>query len=454
MLSSAAATLDRIDFAAPLMLIAVIIGVGALIALLAIPIHLLPVMAFIVMVAIPDRLLFIAPLEYFPPEVIIMFVWAVRKLLNVGTGRRVNVRTPVRAAVIVVLMATLTWFIVVAMSHTPTRSASWMVSFVVLLVLPLILPDRDREIDTLRRAWPWTGAIVAVYACLQALIQFNPIYDPLYKSLRLIPIQHWSVFRADASLAHPLTAGLFFSMTLAFCVGRWVETSRRTFAVLALLNGLGVIATVSRGSYIAAGVAVAALLLLALVSGHRFGRDRIVLILCAFAVFGYFALQSDSFQERSNSIDGLGSVSAREDMWGITEATASWYRWLGAGPGTSESAAIPFNWKGLPIENSYFQLLISVGVPGVILFGLFLATVYRVAVRERNLSAIGGLTAALVAIGGYAAIDGPRTALGLLAFMILLAVNPVRADENIVKASSAPVRNRRKSSPVRRAVVR
>lgn len=454
MLTSAAGVFGRVDFAAPLVVAAAIVGVGVLIALFAVPPHLLPAMAFLVMVVMPDRLLFLAPLEYFPPEVIIMFVWAVRKLLNVSTGRRTAVRTPVRASVIVLLMAALIWFIVVAISNTPARSASWMVAFLVLLVFPLLLPDREREVDTLRRLWPWTGAVISIYACVQAVIQTNPIYDPLYNNLRLVPIQHWSVFRADATLAHPLTAGLFFAMTLAFCVGRWVETSRRSFAALALLNGLGVIATVSRGSYIAAGVAVAAVLLLALIAGQRFGRARIIAILGAFSVFGYFALQSDSFQERSNSVDGLGSATAREDMWGITEAAASSYNWLGAGPGTSETAAIPFNWKGLPIENSYFQLLISVGVPGLILFSLFLLSVYRVAIRERNLSAIGGLTAALVAIGGYAAIDGPRTALGLLAFMILLTVSPIRANTDPDKPPQVSARKGHRPLPTLRPVVR
>ncbi|QJU54580.1 O-antigen ligase family protein [Herbiconiux sp. KACC 21604] len=421
MLSSAVAVLGGGGGSAGLILIAVVVGGAALIMLMAIPIHTLPAIAFVVMVLAPDRLLFVSALELFPPEAIIMAIWAARKIVEFSLKRNTESTQRGRGLLVVTLLLSIVWFVIVMLSNNPSRSVVWMIGFILLIAVPTLIVEKTREVALLVRVWPWTGAIVAAYACVQVLLQSNPIYDLLYGVLGLPPIQHWSVYRADASLAHPLTAGMFFAMTFAFCVGQWLNTNRRVFALLALVNGLGVISTVSRGSYVAAGIGVAVVLVFAFLAGRRFGRGRVILVLAAFAVFAFFAVRSDAFVERSNSVDGLGSASSREDLWTITEATANAYGWLGSGPGTSEGSSLPFNWKGLPIENSYFQLIISVGIPGVIALGLFILAAYRIALLNRNLPAVGGLSAILVAIAGYAAIDGPRTALGLLAFMLMIA---------------------------------
>ncbi|WP_420096245.1 O-antigen ligase family protein [Brevibacterium sediminis] len=431
MLNISAASLAAGGSAAPLALGIPILVFVAAVVLFTLPTASLPAIAFTVMVLVPDRLLFSSVLTLFPPEVLIMAMWSLRKVLELTRAPRGETKPKGRGPLLAALAITVTWFVIVMLVHTPGRSTVWMVGLVILVAIPTLFSDKGREAAALLKVWPWVGSAIALYSCAQAILQSNPLYDPLYRALGLPAIQHWSVFRADASLAHPLTAGMFFAMTLALCVGQWINTSRRTFAVFALINGLGVISTVSRGSYLAAGFGVAVVVVVALLAGKHFSRGRVVLIVAAFAAFAVFALQSDSFVERSNSTDGLGSASARDDMWSITEATASAYDWLGAGPGTAESASLPFNWKGLPIENSYFQLLISVGIPGLLFFGLFILAALRIGLRERNLAALGAVGALLVAIGGYAAIDGPRTALGLLAFaLILVTENSNHADES------------------------
>jgi polysaccharide biosynthesis protein PslJ len=175
-------------------------------------------------------------------------------------------------------------------------------------------------------------------------------------------------------------------------------------------------------------------------------------------VFAYFALQSDAFVERSTSVDGIGSADSRDSLWEITQATANSFGWLGSGAGTSETSSVPFNFKGLPIENSYFQLIISIGVPGCIALALLLLAAYRIMFLERNLPAVGAMSAYLVAIGGFAAIDGARFNLSLLGFLLLIATTPFVAADAAKQAgkgaSSRAVRHREstgaRSSPSHR----
>ncbi|MDJ1114493.1 O-antigen ligase family protein [Microbacterium dauci] len=402
-------------------------GIGALVVLfglaiflLAIPVHVLPSLAFVILLVLPDRMLGTSVLAAAPPEVLIMLVWAVRKLFDVGAKNRSMTHGSSRTVVTAVLALTA-WIAILYLLNPSPTSIIWSVAFIAVLLIPLLIPDRAAEVATLRRVWPWASAAVALYACVQSAIQFNPIYEPLYELLDYPPVQHWAVYRAEASLGHPLTAGLFFAMSFAFCIGEWMSSGRRIFAVLAVVNGLGVIATVSRGPYIAAGVAVAAVLTVAVVNGRRFSRARVALILAFFAVFAVVALQSDAFIERSTSTDGTGSISSRSDLWTVTVDTANAYGWFGSGAGTSEASSLPFNFKGIPIENSYFQLLISIGIPGVILFGFLIVAIYRSLFKSRDLAVTGALTALLVAIAGYAAIDGARTSLVLLGFVLWMA---------------------------------
>ncbi|MEF2977451.1 O-antigen ligase family protein [Subtercola sp. YIM 133946] len=383
-------------------------------------IDLLPAFAFLCLVLVPDRVLVIPALHVVPPETLFMVVWVIRKVF---AAKPADVDSTGRGLLRFAVIAMMAWLVILTfLSINTSNSIAWTLSFGLFVALPILVRDVRAESATLARVWLWTGSILALYALLQSLIQANPIYDAIYGALKLGPIQHWVVYRADVSLGHPLTAGLFFATTLALAVGQWIQSRNRIYAVVALVAGLGVVVTVSRGAYVAAGIGVSVVLILAMVSGRRFGRGRLGLIVILFGVFAYFAIRSDTFVERSTSAEGAGSIAGRDGLLDISTTTASAFHWRGSGPGTSGLAAIPYNYQLLPIESAYFQLLISIGIPGLILFAALIAAVFAMLLRRHDIAVAGGLVSLLVAMGGYASIDGIRIIIPLIGFLILIGL--------------------------------
>jgi hypothetical protein len=67
--------------------------------------------------------------------------------------------------------------------------------------------------------------------------------------------------------------------------------------------------------------------------------------------------------------------------------------------------------------------VISLGAPGLLLFLAILATSAVIAIRNRNLGALGGLAAYAIAISGFAALDSRRNLLVLLSVLIMLCIH-------------------------------
>ena len=433
------------------------VAVLAVAACFAVPVESLPTVALVAAVLVPDRIADYSTSPIVTPATVALGSWVVRKLLardSTGSATAV-VRTEQRlrrwlTGATVVLAVGMVPLVLV--SPNTRFSVAWAFTFVVAVVAPLLLGDFEEEARRLRRALPWLGSSVAAYAIIEHLIERNVLYAPLYRALGLDDLQHWSVYRSDASLGHPLVAGLFFSVLLAFCVGRWLESHRRGLLVAALLNGLGIVATVSRGSYIAAAVAVATVLLVALCvhSKHRFAR---LLALLAFIGASLLAVNSQSFVERGLSSEGLSSLNSRNALPEISAQAASASHWLGGGPASSLPLAAPYNFQNLPIENSYLQLLIGIGAWGLALFVLVLVLAAVIALRRRNLSGFGALVGYGVAIAGFAALDSRRdlvVLLGLLVMMSLHQPDPVRtaAAPAVAARAQRPTAGRAPAKPL------
>ena len=410
-----------------------LLGVVALLALvgcLAVPVEHLPTVALVLLVLVPDRIADYSSSPVLTPATAVLAVWTVRRLLTRSTtdaeqpvGGEHRLRHVLTGSAVLLLVGMVP---LVLVSPSKRFSIGWVATFALAVVVPLLVGDLEREGRRLRQALPWVGSVVAGYAIVEYLLEQNLVYGPLYDALGLDELQHWSVYRSDATLGHPLVAGLFFATVLGFCTGRWLESHRSRFAAAAVLNGLGIVTTVSRGSYIAAAAAVSVVLLTALCV-ERQHRARRLLVLAVFAVGGVLAANSDAFVERGLSAEGLSSLNSRSSLPQIAVDTARAYHWLGGGPASSLPLAEPYNFQHLPIENSYLQLLIGIGLWGLALFVLVLVLAAVRAVRGRSFSGLGALVGYATAAGGFAALDSRRDLVVLLGLLVVIALR--RPDE-------------------------
>lgn len=418
------------------------IALIVLLVLLTLPVQVLPALALVIIVLIPDRITDVTLMPVISPATVVLGVWLVRKMLShdertavvvrSGTDRRLR-----RTLVVLCVLLTAVMIPLTVVSPAKHYSVSWLFTFVVAVLGPLLIDDTEAETRLLSKVLPWIGMVAVGYALIESALERNPVYGPIYEALGKPDVQHWAVYRSDGSLGHPLLAGLFFAVLLAFAVGRWVESRRFGFVLLAVLSGLGVVATVSRGSYASAGVAIAVLVVVGMVALRR-GRLRLFVVLVACSGAAVLALNSSSFVERGLSTEALQSVGSRSVLPQIAWETARAYHFLGAGPAAAQAAAVPYNFQGLPIENSYLQLLISIGLPGLLLFVGILAVTALLAVRHQNLGALAALVAYATAISGFAALDTRRNLLVLLGVLILLCIADRRSTADPAAAAEQP----------------
>ncbi|GAA1768797.1 hypothetical protein GCM10009767_28580 [Kocuria aegyptia] len=431
-----------------------IAGISALLALLMLPVHVLPTLAVAVVIFVPDRLMDAAGFPLTTPSAVILIVWAVRKKMHGKLIDYNQFRIGTRAipkSLSIVLFLFSAWLIPKTLfSALPSFSVAWLLTFLMAVFIPLYVRKRELEVILLRQSIPALISIAAIYAIVQSIMQTNFIYDPLYLMVGRDSVQHWEVYRADASLGHPLTAGLVFAVGLAFSAGRWIETRRNAFLMACVLQGLGLMLTVSRGSYVAAGMAIAFLVLAAIVTGRRFSRTRAFLLIISFASFIVYVLQSDAFVKRATSDEAAASTDARNNLFQIALDATSSTNWLGGGLAASSIVAAPYNFQELPIENSYFQILIGIGMPGLLIFVSLLALAIRLGYRYRNLAAASAIVAFAVAISGYAAIDTVLpliTLLGLLVMMATTNLRPLSAHNHHIRGTK-PIGNTTAGSQV------
>lgn len=418
------------------------IALIALLVLLTLPVQVLPALALVIIVLIPDRITDVTLVPVISPATVVLGVWLVRRMLSHDERAAVVVRGQTdrrlrRTLVVLCVLLTAVMVPLTVISPAKHYSVSWLFTFVVAVLGPLLIDDTEAETRLLAKVLPWIGALAVGYALLESSLQRNPIYAPIYDALGKPDVQHWAVYRSDGSLGHPLLAGLFFAVLLAFAVGRWVESRRFGFVLLAVLSGFGVVATVSRGSYASVGVAIVALLAVGAVILRR-GRLRLLVVLVACAGAAFLALNSEAFIERGLSTEALKSVGSRSVLPQIAWETARAYHFLGGGPGAAQAAAVPFNFQGLPIENSYLQLLISIGLPGLLLFVGILAVTALLAIRHRNLGSLAALVAYATAISGFAALDTRRNLLVLLGMLILLCIADRRTTDQAAAEAEPP----------------
>lgn len=391
------------------------------VVLFALPVHTLPTLAVGVLALVPTRLIpNDGPFNALPPLAILMGVWVFRRLVlghrppdeaEPATEQSLAARLVVSAVAVVLLVWLLLSTALAGGGETPI---GWTVAFVTSALLPLLVPDARAEARLLRAALLVIGALVGAYLFVEMLLGFSPLYGGATREFI------FSVYRARGAFAHPLFAGAFLTIPAALGIARWLRTGRRWPLVAGGLAAIGVVATVSRGSIGALGVAVGIAVVLSpfLLGWRQVGRWAAFVGLAAVAAV--IVLTASPLADRADSIESQLSAGVREravDVAGLAGASSGW---VGTGPGTSGVTARLFD--DIIIENSLLQLLISVGIPGLALFLLFVASLAAAAWVNRNLGAVLAVAAYTVAITGFNSIDAVRSMHVIFGILVILAL--------------------------------
>lgn len=434
-------------------------GIAAMMALIlalvafTIPVHTLPAAALVVYAVVPGKLLpDIALMSTIPLGTAILLIWRLRIALASAVGRKAHSLKDSssiaarRDLVVTGIFAALftIWVTLSALVHSSQAfGLGWMLSITVALFIGLTVRSAPREASLLMNTWIVVGSIAGVYAIVEFALGESPLFGALYALNDQVVAQHWSVYRAQVSFGHPLFAGSFFTAAAVLSIIRWLEKGGKLLLLAGLLSSAGMVATLSRGSMLATIIAIAAgVLVISLARGRRgIGRYTLLILVAGAAIMLVTSL--DAFNERNNSLEASLSAGARDTGFMVAMQAAESSGFLGSGPATSGMTAAQFG--EVVIENSYLQILISLGIPGLVLLTLFFGAVLVGGLRARRFAPTAALLGVLIALAGFNALDAVRSmhlVLGLAVFLALHApaeagVTDVRVDPRERRATTA-----------------
>lgn len=367
--------------------------------------------------------------------------------LAVVATRRNGFRASLPAAA---LLAWIALLLVVAESS----SLNWATAFAVYVLLPATVNATRDEITSAESTLVRIGIAVASLALVQQLTASNPLLDPAYQALNLPPLQHWSVYRSEGTLSHPLYAGTFLSLAAVIQFKNVLRTERaglRGWIVFSLLV-LGVGATVSRGSIVAVVLGCFLVWILSFrSSGQQAQTGRLVIVGSTIAVGTVAFLNSSLLEARSASAEGTSSLGSR--LFALDYAwSLAWQSFpLGIGPGASSIRSLRD--IGLPIENAWLQALASLGIIGLILLVLFVGSAFRRAASTNSLVGTVPLMTYVVSVAGYNAFDDVKPGLMYLGVALFIASGPRAVDDQTDDDSDREPRVKGRMREVARRVV-
>lgn len=395
-----------------------------------VPVRTLPTIALAILTLFPTRLIpNDGPFNALPPLAIVMGIWVFRRVVlgqrppgDDGAPPDLH-RMGARFAVYATGLLLAAWLVIsTLLAGAGETSVGWTTAFLVSVLLPLLVLDAREEARLLTRAFLVLGALVGVYLIVEMVLGRSPVYGGLATIAGGVEREFaFSVYRAHAAFSHPLFAAAFLTMPAALGIGMWLTSGRKWPLVCGALAAAGAVATVSRGSILAIGVAVGFALLISPVFIGWANIARWLQLLGLTVIGGIAVLNFGPLAERADSIESQLSAGVRERAVYVAVEAAQYSGWLGTGPGTSGVTGRLFD--TIVIENSLLQLLISVGIPGVLLFLLFMAALMWQAWTQLNLGVVLAIIAYLVSISGFNSLDAVRSMHILIGFLALLAMH-------------------------------
>ncbi len=375
-------------------------------------------------------LLTVVPLSYLPvpdalltvtPSALVLLVLVVRLLLD-GSGPRHLV---VRPAVLL-LLAAAAWLSVSALaSEHRGITTGWLVSYGLLVVLPVVLATADPQARAvLRGTWVALGAVLGAYALVETFaLRANPLLDPVYAgAARGALVQVWSVYRATTTLGHPVSNGTFFAIAVPLAIGLALRHRSGLAAVAAALAAGGVIASGTRASFAAALVGAAVVVLLPDRRGGRAAPAARAAAVAAIAVG--LVLGSAYLAVRGASGEGASSAAFRTAQVPVALRSVEEAPLLGTGPGAAsysfESLLARIGGAGA-FESYWLELAVGSGVPGLLLHAAVLVAAVVAALRSGAPDVAGAVVAWAVCSTFINALEGGRPEQLVLGLVLAMA---------------------------------
>ncbi|MFD1720149.1 O-antigen ligase family protein [Amnibacterium endophyticum] len=388
-------------------IVIVIVAALWLAAAFAVPTRALPTMAILVYALIPYRVL---------PGAVLLLIWSVRRA---AAARRVGPWPSRGGVAVLAIVSALLLVAVLSLVVSPYRgaSAAWTVNCLLALGAVVVVGDCRSEAASLRRVWPAVGAVVGAYAVLEYVLRRNPVYGAVDQLIGGAAVQNWSGYRSTASLDHPVYLGMFLACSCALAVGAFARGSRWSLVAVVLTGG-GLVTTLSRGAFLALGVAGVVGAILAAFAGRAVLRRFAAVLVVAAAIT---AVALPVLLERFGSSEAQGSVTQRTRTYDIVFSAWTQHPVLGTGGGTAADAVGDAILSLRYIENWYLQILLGLGAVGLLVVAALVAALLTTAVRRRDLPAAMLTAAFCVAIATYNADDRAAT-LFLLALVVVVVV--------------------------------
>jgi hypothetical protein len=413
--------------------LAVLVGL----ALLVVRLYWLPSIALAAFALIPMKLLPVPEaLVVLNPALVVVLVWLVRRFVASADGLRAKGSSRLPWA-----LPALACVLIVGVIQSPSLATSggWAFSFVVLGIVPAYCLRGDSQArETLISTWVYLAVFLGAFAIMEAFfLHRNPLFDWAYTSSSHGFNQHWSVYRATTSLGHPLLNATFFAVAVPLAYGRWLANRNGRWVLAIAVPSVGVIATASRagvGAMAAAAIAVA----LCSLRGSERGRwvpialgALVVLFIAGIAGVGYVG-------ERSDSTEGDVSFSYRYSSFLEGLDLAGNALVLGRGPGLA--GEVKFGLGGIDrasaFENSWLELLVATGVPGLLLFSYVLFEGFRRSRRSNTPGVAGAIAAYAVMAGSFNLLEGHRGAHLMVGMIIGISLTSPKSEAESVKAQS------------------
>lgn len=224
--------------------------------------------------------------------------------------------------------------------------------------------------------------IVAVYGFVDFVMQRNPIFGSYI--LKAVPETSNSLHRAASTFAHPVAYGAFLVQVLPFCFYVTFKNAgikEHLLGIFALVTAtISLYLTFSKGSLIAAGLlAVTGLVLLA---RKNFKTLAVIVVLSAVFIAALFFTFRDDLGIEIADRSGF-SFMARELSWQAALQTFAEQPVTGVGLRNGVDSISRHldrtnlgNETTLPIDNYYLSVLVEEGAIGLLLWLLFLFSIF------------------------------------------------------------------------------
>jgi hypothetical protein len=284
------------------------------------------------------------------------------------------------------------------------------------------------------RAWLWLAVVFGLLGCIEGLTHWNPLASH-YQVDGSVIRQHWSVYRIETTLGHPLMNALAFA-TLAAGAGMIALTRARPLSVAAALSSSGAVAfTGSRAGALALVLGIGVGVLCALFSRTTRPAWRMAAVV-ALALVSVGVWYAPVLRQREASKEGRVSSTYRYQLLDVAWRIVQNDSYVGSGPGTSQRRLEQDTPRTLVLEDSPLQVLVSLGIPGCLGFFTLLGTATWTAIRRQRWEGAAAVVAATVVSTGFNGWDQVPVTLVMVGAAVVLALAGGRSGgQNVEKVT-------------------